>query len=78
MEEFCQERHVFFNDTDRVKHSINVSKNCYKEIRGAFTRAFEKIETREDHPNLKKLLENDKLDTPFQSDDDANRTPKFN
>ena len=50
---------MFFNDDDRINFRIAQSKNHFKEFKNAFHRAFEKVQTKEDHPELKKLLKDD-------------------
>ena len=73
MADFCKDQHVFFNDDDRIKFQIAQSKNHFKEFKNAFNRAFEKVHTADDHPELTKLLTED-VKGGGEDDDETGRS----
>ena len=59
MEDYCRDQNIFFNENERIQHSIKACEGLYKEFRGTLQRGFKTFKIFEDHPEWPLLMANE-------------------
>ena len=76
MEDYCRDQHIFFNENERIRHSIKASEGLYREFRGSLHRGFKNYKMFEDHPELSVLMASENEIDVQQGEDGSLRIVK--